>query len=92
METYSIYITQNLLYPEKAYVGMTARINDVNYLGSDKYLQKDIKTLGRINFNRTTLGEFSNWEEAHYWEGFYVKTLKTHVSYGGYNKDSTNSR
>lgn len=85
MDTYSVYITQNLLSPEKAYVGMTNG-HQKNYMGSDKDLKKDIKNIGIENFNKTILGTFDNWQECHYWEGFYVKTLKTHIEYGGYNK------
>jgi hypothetical protein len=88
METYSVYITTNLLSPNKAYVGMTNGHNP-NYMGSDKTLNEDIKLLGRENFTQTFLGTFDNWQECHYWEGFYVRTLKTHVSQGGYNKSWT---
>jgi hypothetical protein len=85
METYSVYITQNLLDLKKAYVGMTNGHNK-KYMGSSPTLKKDIKLLGKENFSKTILGTFTTWQECHYWEGFYVKTLKTHISQGGYNE------
>jgi hypothetical protein len=85
METYSVYITQNLLDLKKAYVGMT-KFNNENYYGSDKDLKNDIKELGKENFSKTFLGTFNTWQECHYMEGFYIRTLKTHISEGGYNK------
>jgi hypothetical protein len=84
METYSVYITLNLLN-NKAYVGMTNG-HRRNYLGSSPTLKKDIKKLGIKNFSKTILGTFNNWEECHYWEGFYIRTLQTHISEGGYNE------
>jgi len=88
MATYKVYITQNISQPEKAYVGMTKKEGEKleKYFGSDKDLIKDTKTLGTKNFCKTILGTFDNWQECHYWEGFYVRTLKTHTSHGGYNK------
>lgn len=85
MKSYSVYFTQNLLDPAKAYIGMTNG-NVKNYLGSDKKLKKDVTLLGRHNFSRIILGTFNNYKECHYWEGFYIRTLKTHVSQGGYNE------
>lgn len=87
METYSVYITTNLLN-NKAYVGMTNGHNP-RYMGSDPILRSDIKKFGKKKFSKTILGTFDNWEECHYWEGFYVKTLNTHVSKGGYNQSWT---
>jgi len=85
MKTYFVYIIQNLLEPVKAYVGMTNG-HKKYYMGSDETLYEDIKKLGKINFSKIILGTFDNWEECHYWEGFYIRTLKTHISNGGYNK------
>jgi group I intron endonuclease len=87
MENYSVYITINLLN-NRGYVGMTNGHNK-SYFGSDKDLRNDIKEFGRKNFSKTTLGTFEDWKECHYWEGFYVKNLKTHISEGGYNKSIT---
>lgn len=84
MKTYSVYITTNLLEPHKAYVGMTNG-KKKNYLGSGTLLKEDIEKIGKENFERSFLGTFDNIEECHYWEGFYIRTLKTHISVGGYN-------
>ena len=83
--TYSVYITQNLLEPTKAYVGMTNGHNK-HYMGSSLSLQSDIQRLGRQNFTKSILGTFNDMNECHYWEGFYVKSMHTHISEGGYNK------
>lgn len=89
MEQYTVYITINLLN-NKAYVGMTNKTNISNkkfknYFGRDKDLLEDIKKYGKENFIKTSLGIFYNWKECHYWEGFYIRTLHTHISEGGYN-------
>ena len=91
MEKFLVYYTQNLLNLKKGYVGMTNGKRK-DYLGSDFDLKNDIKLLGRNNFVKTVLGEFNDWKECHYWEGFYIRTLKTHVSQGGYNKSWTGGR
>jgi len=85
---YSVYITQNLLEPAKAYVGMTNG-NKKNYMGSDGVLIADIKRLGKENFTKSILATFSDDIECHFWEGFYVKSMHTHMSEGGYNKTFT---
>ena len=89
MKTYSVYITQNLLEPAKAYVGMHNNSANKWYYGSDHILNEDIKKIGKNNFSKTILGTFDNWQECHYWEGFYVRTLQTHRSQGGYNRSWT---
>lgn len=81
---YKTYITTNNLEPEKAYVGMTGT-NNPNYLGSGRYFVKALKKVGKENFTRIDLGETEYADEAHYWEGFYIKVLKTMVNEGGYN-------
>jgi hypothetical protein len=87
MRKYCAYITENKLN-NKGYVGMHFE-GKKNYLGSDPQLLSDMKTLGRENFRKTILGTFDTWQECHYWEGFYIRTLQTHVSFGGYNKTWT---
>jgi len=93
MKTYFVYYTQNLKDIRKGYVGMTIRIKkymlsgQYKYLGTDKDLLNDIKLLGKDNFLRTNLLSSTDKNEAKFWEGFYVRTLKTHISQGGYNKD-----
>jgi len=83
METYSVYITTNMLN-NKAYVGMTNG-HLKNYMGSDKILLNDLRIIGRKNFSKSFLFTSTDYKETHYWEGFYIRTLKTHVSQGGYN-------
>ena len=82
---YYTYITTNLLENNKAYVGMTNG-NNKNYMGSCNALLSDIKRLGVKNFQKTILGKYNNWQECHYWEGYYIRTLNTHISQGGYNE------
>jgi hypothetical protein len=84
MKKYYVYITVNLLN-NRGYVGMTNGRKKY-YRGSSFALNADIRKLGKENFSTTILGVFDTWQEAHYWEGFYVRTLKTHISQGGYNE------
>jgi hypothetical protein len=63
---------------------MTGRL-DTNYKGSGTYIRRAFKKYGINNFVRIDLGEFQNKDEAHYWEGFYIKLYKTEVKYNGYN-------
>lgn len=81
---YTVYFTYNKIYPTKAYVGMTKK-DTAGYKGSGTYLAKAIKKYGIDNFIRTDLGKYLYEDECHYWEGFYIRTLKTHISQGGYN-------
>lgn len=90
MKMYYVYITINLLN-NRGYVGMTNG-NKKYYSGSDEDLLADIKKYGRKNFTTNRLGEFDNSKECHYWEGFYIKTLGTHISQGGYNKTWSGGR
>lgn len=85
---YTVYMTFNNLEPTKCYVGMTSG-NNHNYKGSGLYINNAIKKYGKKNFTRCDLGHYDNYNECHYWEGFYIKTLKTLVEEGGYNLSPT---
>lgn len=63
---------------------MTSK-KDINYKGSGIYFKKALSKYKKENFVRVDLGEFENKDEAHFWEGFYIKHYKTHISQGGYN-------
>lgn len=84
-EVFHTYFIQNNLYPEKCYVGMTKKTIESQYKGSGKLILKAIKKYGKQNFTRVDLGHFNYKDESHYWEGFYIKILKTEVKFGGYN-------
>ncbi len=83
--TYHIYYTFKIDEPQKAYVGMTIKPIETGYKGSGTYLKNALAKYGKGSFTRTDLGGFNNKEECHFWEGFYIKTLKTLKSQGGYN-------
>ena len=59
-----VYQITNLL-DGRIYIGVhtTYNIND-NYMGSSKYLKKDIKKLGKQNFKKISLHIFDNQKEA----------------------------
>jgi len=80
---FKTFLTTNLLDPTMAYVGMTGRPNS-NYKGSGIYFKRALKLYGKQNFVRVDLGTFETEDEAHYWEGFYIKTMKT-LFPDGYN-------
>lgn len=82
-----VYYTFKNDEPNKAYIGMTKyRVDSPKkYKGGGSYLHRAFKKYGRENFTRIDLGGFINRDEAHYWEGFYIKLYKTEVKYGGYN-------
>lgn len=82
---YYNYITINLKEPTKAYVGMTKNPIESGYKGSGRIIISAMKKYGSENFQRVDIGEYESSDETHYWEGFYIKILKTHVSEGGYN-------
>jgi hypothetical protein len=84
---YYAYITINQIDNTKCYVGMTKRPIMSGYKGSGSYFRYALKKYGNENFVRVDLGTFNDKDECHYWEGFYVRTLKTHISEGGYNLD-----
>lgn len=81
---YKTFITINMLEPTKCYVGMTGTSSKY-YKGSGKYFKKALSKYGSQNFKRVDLVNCESSDEAHYWEGFYIKTLKTLVIDGGYN-------
>lgn len=84
---YYLYYTFKNDDPNKAYIGMTNKpINHFKvYKGSGIILVHAFKKYGKRNFTRIDLGEFENKDECHFWEGFYIKILKTLKSNGGYN-------
>lgn len=82
------FLTMNMLDPTKCYVGITST-NNRNYMGSGNAIKKAFKEIGKRNFKRIDLGVFETIQEAHYWEGFYIRTLKTLVEDGGYNISPT---
>jgi len=84
MESYFVYMTINNFDDTKCYIGFTNG-HRKNYLGSGLLIIKAVKKYGRNNFSKIILGEFKNREEAHFWEGFYIKLYKTEVKYRGYN-------
>jgi hypothetical protein len=81
---YYTFMTINNLDTTKCYVGISSH-NRSNYKGSGVAISKALKELGAFNFTKQILGIFDSIEEAHYWEGFYIKMYKTEVKYGGYN-------
>lgn len=84
-----VYLTINKLNPEKIYVGITLKPISSGYKGSGSFFSKALKEFGRKNFERFDIGSFENRQEAHFWEKFYIRTLKTHISQGGYNISRT---
>jgi hypothetical protein len=83
---YYVYYTFKNDEPQKAYVGMSTKCYESGYKGSGLLIKNALKKYGEENFTRIELGLYENNDEAHYWEGFYIRTLKTRVSQGGYNK------
>jgi hypothetical protein len=82
-----VYYTFKNDEPIKGYVGMTIHpINDKwKYKGSGVILKNSFKKYGKRNFTRIDLGEYFDKEEAHYWEGFYIKLFQTLKCENGYN-------
>lgn len=85
---YSVYIIISKLDTSKCYIGVTNG-NTKNYYGSGKFISRVLKKYGKHNFSKNILGTFDSPEEAHFWEGFYIKEYKTEVKYGGYNISPT---
>lgn len=81
---YYTYMTINNLDNTKCYVGITSK-DDPRYKGSGVEIVKALREYGVCNFSKVYLGIFPTIQEAHYWEGFYIKLYKTEVKYGGYN-------
>lgn len=69
---YFVYYTFKKDDPIRAYVGLTNRSVYTGYKGSGIIIKKSIKKYGKNNFSRLDLGEFNNYEEARYWEKFYI--------------------
>lgn len=84
-----VYYSFNKLFPNKAYIGMTKNPISSGYKGSGRYIHSALQKYGKENFVRIDLGEFNDKDEAHFWEGFYIKLYKTEVKYGGYNISPT---
>lgn len=84
---YTTFITINTLNA-KGYIGMTGG-NSKYYKGSGKAFIKAIYKYGTEYFIRYNLGYTPYEDEAHYWECFYIKYLKTHISEYGYNISKT---
>ena len=79
------YITYKINEPIKSYIGMSKYTIESGYLGSGRMIISAIKKYGNNSFQRINLGIFELNEEAHFWEGFYIKMYKTEREYGGYN-------
>jgi group I intron endonuclease len=89
MKKYSIYLISNNIN-NRIYIGSHLTNNSLDgYFGSGNLVIKAIKKYGKENFRKTILGEFENHLEAHYWEEFYIKTLKSQVKEMGYNISPT---
>lgn len=56
-------------------------------MGGGKYLQKDMRVIGKNNFTKTFLRTgIQSIEEADFWEGFYVEILQCTDPEIGYNR------
>ena len=49
-----VYLTENLVNGKK-YIGQTTKDQNINYLGSGKYLLRAIEKYGKENFKRSIL-------------------------------------
>jgi group I intron endonuclease len=86
-----IYIITNIINGHQ-YIGehsTNKNPDNDNYLGSGHLLNKKIKQYGKENFKKEILEQFNTKQEAFNAQEKYIKLYKTHISYGGYNKDRT---
>ena len=78
-----IYKTINILN-KRIYVGKS-KYNNGEYLGSGYLIKAAIKKYGKENFIKEIIDTTDNLNELNEKEIFWIKTLESHVSKGGYN-------
>lgn len=78
-----IYKTTNNVN-QRIYVGKS-KFNNENYLGSGRLIKAAIKKYGKTNFSKEIIDNAYTLNEINQKEIYWIKTLKSHISEGGYN-------